>query len=355
MPHLGSLTDLLNVEANKSLITLMVEFWQPTTVTFQFIDFEITPILEEISQIAGLSLAGRAPLAPPTMSGIGFLQSLGLRVGPGLRRGYYFRVLFRYCDLPKKKKGCVDINLLPMVIYMFRGPVRVTIVPMILEEIVRSLSFCSRGYDHFKGSNLLLQIWVLEYFYQRQVENGTEAGVHNKIRSYAMRLSIWDAPNNESGWRFFLTHFTGNYIQWRLPWVHGRALLRTNHAYFIELIGLEGFQPYAPLRVLRRFGITQGVPLWSNMALIEVDYERRIPIEKIAALPTEEIEEDPEKYSEHDPNLYDPRDVGVMHMEDKHVPTVEDAHSEYGSMKGKIQNTGNGNRRIPRVSTRALL
>ncbi|KAG5599654.1 hypothetical protein H5410_031024 [Solanum commersonii] len=57
-------------------------------------------------------------------------------------------------------------------------------------------------------------------------------------------------PNNEDGWHLFLTHLTGNHIQWRLPWVHGRALLRTNHVYFIELIRLEGFRPYAPLRVL---------------------------------------------------------------------------------------------------------
>ncbi|KAH0669657.1 hypothetical protein KY285_023822 [Solanum tuberosum] len=49
MSHLGSLIDLLNVEANKSLITLMIEFWQPVTMTFQFTDFEITPTLEEIS------------------------------------------------------------------------------------------------------------------------------------------------------------------------------------------------------------------------------------------------------------------------------------------------------------------
>ncbi|KAH0722680.1 hypothetical protein KY290_005335 [Solanum tuberosum] len=73
IPHLWSLTDLLNVEANKSLITLMIEFWQPTIVTFQFTDFEITPTLEEISQIANLSLAGRAPLAPRTISRIGVL------------------------------------------------------------------------------------------------------------------------------------------------------------------------------------------------------------------------------------------------------------------------------------------
>ncbi|KAH0678980.1 hypothetical protein KY284_020065 [Solanum tuberosum] len=112
-----------------------------------------------------------------------------------------------------KKKACVDINLLPMVIFMFRGPIRVTIVPMILAEIFRSLSLYSRGYDHFKGSNMLLQIWVLEHFYQRQEKNDIEADLHNKIRSHAARLSMWDAPNNEDGWRIFLTHLTGNRIQ----------------------------------------------------------------------------------------------------------------------------------------------
>ncbi|KAK6782025.1 hypothetical protein RDI58_019821 [Solanum bulbocastanum] len=61
------------MEANKSLITPMIEFWQPATLTFQFTDFEITPTLEEISQMIDLPLAGRAPLASHTTSGIGFL------------------------------------------------------------------------------------------------------------------------------------------------------------------------------------------------------------------------------------------------------------------------------------------
>ncbi|KAH0665393.1 hypothetical protein KY290_027641 [Solanum tuberosum] len=39
--------------------------------------------------------------------------------------------------------------------------------------------------------------------------------------------------------------------------------------FFIKLIGLRGIQPYAPLRVMRRFGVIQDILLWSIMGLHE--------------------------------------------------------------------------------------
>ncbi|KAK6789725.1 hypothetical protein RDI58_013525 [Solanum bulbocastanum] len=64
MSHLRSLIDLLNMEANKSFITLMIEFWQPVTMTFQFTDFEITPTLDEISQITKFTISWQSTLGP---------------------------------------------------------------------------------------------------------------------------------------------------------------------------------------------------------------------------------------------------------------------------------------------------
>lgn len=57
MVHLGSLTDLIELKVNKLFIQPMVEFWDPTTVSFRFLDFEIIPTLEEINRIANLLLA----------------------------------------------------------------------------------------------------------------------------------------------------------------------------------------------------------------------------------------------------------------------------------------------------------
>lgn len=147
-----------------------------------------------------------------------------------------------------------------MVIYMFRGPVGVTIKPMILAEIFRSLSLWSKRYDHFRGSNLLLQIWVLQHFYQRQAYNGVEGDLRNKIRSHAMRLSMWtpkrwrvapfpDPPHRESY----------SWVTTMGPWlsfVKNQPELFHWANWVGRLVG-----------VLRQFGMTQGVSQWSNMAL----------------------------------------------------------------------------------------
>ncbi|KAG5590054.1 hypothetical protein H5410_040568 [Solanum commersonii] len=140
----------------------MIEFWQPTTLTFQFTDFEITPTLEEISQMADLPLAGRVPLAPCTTSGIGSVIKRSM-IG--------------------SNKNSSSLKLIG------------------------------------KGTGLLflwwpIWIWALEQFYQRQAKNCTKVDLHNKMRSHVMRLSMWDAQNNEDSWRFYLTHLTGNHIPW---------------------------------------------------------------------------------------------------------------------------------------------
>ncbi|KAK6780212.1 hypothetical protein RDI58_022396 [Solanum bulbocastanum] len=39
-------------------------FWESSTVTFKFLDFEITPTLEEFSSLTELSIGGRLPMIP---------------------------------------------------------------------------------------------------------------------------------------------------------------------------------------------------------------------------------------------------------------------------------------------------
>lgn len=45
-----------------------------------------------------------------------------------------------------------------LVLAKFRGNLQVILVPVLLVEIFMALSTCWKGYDFFKGCNLLLQI-----------------------------------------------------------------------------------------------------------------------------------------------------------------------------------------------------
>lgn len=169
---------------NKLFIQLTIKIWDPTMVTFRFSNFEITPTLEEISQITNLSLVGQAPLTLLTTLVSSFLCSLGLIVGPKLRMveigwvslGYLFKrygrresydrfqiEFFFSIDWERHRAiililaflgimvfltrgNWININLLPMVVFMCRESARVKIVPMILKEIFQLLSMWFRGY-----------------------------------------------------------------------------------------------------------------------------------------------------------------------------------------------------------------
>lgn len=75
----------MRVRANKTLITLLMEFWDPTTVTFTFLDFEITPTLEEVSDFTELPLRGKLAVLPSSVRKEDFVRLLGLDIVSSLR------------------------------------------------------------------------------------------------------------------------------------------------------------------------------------------------------------------------------------------------------------------------------
>ncbi|XP_009614920.1 uncharacterized protein [Nicotiana tomentosiformis] len=282
--HLGELTTLMNIRTDKVLTRLLIEFWDPTKVVFKFADFELVPTLEEVTSFTELPFNVRKPVLPVTMAGYRFFDALGLTNSRSLRsiedgwvsldqmfdrfghrESYeWYSGEFQFDQVTWKslrpntfamellgllvfpqRRGRININLLPVVLKTFHGNLQATLVPMVLAEMLRALSAYARGYDNFKGYNLLLQIWATEHFFQ------------------------WEAT---------IDHFVG---------VSGRAILRTSQRYFIELIGLEGIQPYSPLQVLRQFGMIQDVPLWTRTTLYEDDYNGQIPIPRIRKLQEE--------------------------------------------------------------------
>lgn len=88
----------------------------------------------------------------------------------------------------------IGINILPIVMDLFDVPHGYSMVYMILTEVFRSLSACTRGHNFFGGCNLLLQIWAMEHFYRRPLQMDYTVDARNRIQSHEVRLRYLDAP-----------------------------------------------------------------------------------------------------------------------------------------------------------------
>ncbi|KAH0633191.1 hypothetical protein KY284_035977 [Solanum tuberosum] len=304
---LGGLTYLIFVIPNPHLIRALLEFWDPVRMVFKFVDFDLAPTIEEISGFIDMSYHECEMIVPYKPSSKEFLQSLGMKSNPtlpSLSLGWiHFDFLYSrfgrddsYCSFIDEFECSVEeweiyrlnafaIALLGSLVfprirgmidtrlgYVVRdlaqreGEPRKTLVPMILAEIMRSLSACVDGRMFFEGCNLLLQLWAIEHFYIRSDVVDIFMGYGNKINNHPRRMVAFTAPVGFVDWQIFLTELESYRIQWKLHWLSTpHAIVRGNDRYFIELIGLKGVQPYTPLRVLRQFGRTQVIPLRSNM------------------------------------------------------------------------------------------
>ncbi|KAK4707083.1 hypothetical protein R3W88_033381 [Solanum pinnatisectum] len=269
---LGGLTALISVESDRYLIKALLQFWDSERLVFKFKDFELIPTIEEIGGFLGLPYKEQEMIVPHKPTPRSFLKQVGMRHNPDLlclkegwisleflyarfgdEEGYEnfsrefacssakwekyrlnaFAVAFLGSLVFPMEREKIHSSLSYVVRMLARGGK--TIVPMILAEIIRALTKCTRGKRYFEGCNFLLQLWAVEHFYQRaNMVDIIRGSMGNKIINHASRM------------KYFL--------------------------YFIELIGLNGVQPYAPLRVLRQFGQIQMIPLRSHMSHYEYDF-----------------------------------------------------------------------------------
>lgn len=61
---MGALTALLNVQANRVLMRLLIMLWDRTKATFKFVEFEIAPTLEDVSNFTELPFDGKKHIVP---------------------------------------------------------------------------------------------------------------------------------------------------------------------------------------------------------------------------------------------------------------------------------------------------
>ncbi|XP_060197612.1 uncharacterized protein LOC132626680 [Lycium barbarum] len=311
--RLRFLTSLFQITPDKHVIRALLQFWDPNRVVFKFKDFELIPTFKEISYFTSLKYQERGQIIPYSQSGKKFLRYLGLKNTKELRcfennwvsLGYLYEKYGRQdgYKLFKKEFSCTPVHwqvrrpivfavaLLGTLVFpreygnistcicsvaraFFEGVdgAQLTLVPMILAEILRALGKCKRGETNFfEGCNLLIQMWAMEHFYQCPNMADICFSESNKIGSFYERTKLFVSPVGINDWYEFLASRTGDQIRWKYPLLsRTTAYIRGRRLYYIELIGLKGLQPYAPVRVLRQFGIDQVIPLQANMSGSEI-------------------------------------------------------------------------------------
>lgn len=102
MMHLGVLTALMNIQADKVLSRLLIVFWDLAKVAFKFVYFKLTPTLEEITSFTELPFAWGNPILSIIMPHHRFLYALGLRSNRNFGTGRAMSGILRSSSVIKR-------------------------------------------------------------------------------------------------------------------------------------------------------------------------------------------------------------------------------------------------------------
>ncbi|KAG8496723.1 hypothetical protein CXB51_007913 [Gossypium anomalum] len=159
---------------------------------------------------------------------------------------------------------------------------RVTSVPTILAETFRSLGACKRaGVGRFIECAQLLLAWFYSHF---RLIDSVVCQVffedYSPLKDIVASTKRVDAP--EKNWIALLQNLQSKDVEWKAPWmIPGEILYRCGSFDWVPLLGIWGTIDYAPLLVLRQYGLRQFVPATHGLAQSEfvykgADYKRKV-------------------------------------------------------------------------------
>jgi hypothetical protein len=149
-----------------------------------------------------------------------------------------------------------------------------TLVPMILGEVMRSLSFCStRRRAFFFGCAALLQVWFLEHLTEFRSIRTNGYFDMDIINHYLVYCNKPNQIATKEEWIFYLNSLTYDKIVWKARWLlTGRLIMRCGEHHFVPLLGMHGMAAYSPSRVVRQYGLVQPVPMVEDMSAWFFDF-----------------------------------------------------------------------------------
>uniref|UniRef100_A0A2N9IC35 DUF7745 domain-containing protein n=1 Tax=Fagus sylvatica TaxID=28930 RepID=A0A2N9IC35_FAGSY len=313
----GKFPPFMRLQVDRGLLEALASFWDPTHCCFSIGEVDLVPTLEEYAELLQLdSPFSETPVIPiqGPRSNRCLEKYLGLttavlrpeiarpeetwrkaNISLDLLTKYFsrsdfpvklardfiagkkgwkkfrinaFKIAFAGIFLFPTSAGRIDLGVIPLVFSEGRS-----IIPAILCETVRSLSYCRRqgeGVPMF--CTQLLQLWFcshLRHFYRLQTPYHFERHTVSQTVNIALPFT-----GNSRDWALYLLDLPLGEWSWKVTW--GPAVWRpwTHCALFdgVPLPGVWGCTGYYPSLALRQFGGVQYPPRLGDLDAVTFDY-----------------------------------------------------------------------------------
>nr|XP_016490777.1 PREDICTED: uncharacterized protein LOC107810502 [Nicotiana tabacum] len=317
MQKLGTLTSLLDITPRPDLVEVMLTYWDPQNLIFRFGECEMTPTLAEMSGLTRLSYIGKDMILPRDHSRTRFLSDLGLKDNKHLkcleqswisldylfaRFGPHdsFDVFWdEFCTTKAKwqrrRLEAFSLALLGLLIFplddrhistrlhsvvmaLFHEKQCKTVVPMILAELYRALSEVRGGVRYFEGSNLLLQLWMMEHLHTASLLCPIDRALRDRVVCIERRMKYpkFMYPVGVTAWIESLGLRTNGNVLWAYLWLPlDDILVGCLMQPFLMLIGLKCVRSYTPIRVMRQLGRRQEEPPTLNLRRHIINFSKK--------------------------------------------------------------------------------
>uniref|UniRef100_A0A2N9F499 DUF7745 domain-containing protein n=1 Tax=Fagus sylvatica TaxID=28930 RepID=A0A2N9F499_FAGSY len=293
----GKFPPFMRLQVDRGLLEALASFWDPTHCCFSIGEVDLVPTMEEalgptdaLEKYLGLTTAVLRPeIARPEETWRKANISLDLLTKYFSRSDFpvklardfiagkkgwkkfrinAFKIAFAGIFLFPTSAGRIDLGVIPIVFSEGRS-----IIPAILCETVRSLSYCRRqgeGVPMF--CTQLLQLWFcshLRHFYRLQTPYHFERHTVSQTVNIALPFT-----GNSRDWASYLLDLPLGEWSWKVTW--GPAVWKpwTHCALFdgVPLPGVWGCTGYYPSLALRQFGGVQYPPRLGDLDAVTFDY-----------------------------------------------------------------------------------
>ncbi|KAL1162307.1 hypothetical protein V6Z11_A07G192500 [Gossypium hirsutum] len=273
----GDLPYLLDVQIDEHLFRALAQFWNPAYSCFTFGEVDLAPTVEEYTTLLRC-LRIKEKGKCKCISWVALKDLILTHPDEAKKVDVFALSLYGLMVFPRAL-GYVDEATTDL---FHRLNKRVTSVPAILAETFRSLGACRKaGAGRFVGCAQLLLAWFYSHF--RLIDKVVSRVFfedYSPLKDIVASIRRVDVP--EENWIALLQNLQSKDVEWRAPWmIPGEVLYRCGSFNWVPLLGIWGAIGYAPLLVLRQFGLRQFVPATHGLTQSEfayrgADYKKRV-------------------------------------------------------------------------------